>query len=340
MQTVDYISAVKWIISQYSDDTRKLFQRGMLLAPSSAEERKAFASHLLRVTTDMAIVSERLNAHPLAPDVLRAYGMEALLDREFAIRVAERALALPSEDRGDRLIHLDPAWDAVTGGWWIIERNVAPLERLLLPASIANATDYDELFTLELRYEGDIYPKADTVSRVLRHAEALYSVVAKALGMNDYPQLVVVYADSGSTIRIDLRGLGEPIKQAKELLVEFWRRYRHRKAEDFRANAEAMLSGLNVITALDALHQKGTISHEDVARYKRDIIEAGLELFEDGAVPREVPRVEIVPNQGLLESIHRKLLPAGPSEGGAEPPSVTRPARRTSSSRRGGKKRK
>jgi hypothetical protein len=60
--------------------------------------------------------------------------------------------------------------------------------------------------------------------------------------------------------------------------------------------------------------QQGVLNDEDAARYTRLIMETGTSLFKAGALPREVPKVEVVSNQAILEEIQQKLLPPASDE--------------------------
>ena len=108
------------------------------------------------------------------------------------------------------------------------------------------------------------------------------------------------------TLRIDLRGLGGPIKQIKELLLEGWSRIRHRHADDFRSNTKALLEGLHVV---DALASNKHLDPESKSRIRHRLVESMLNLFKASALPREVQPVEIIFNDTLIEGIQRRLLP-------------------------------
>jgi len=335
MQTIDFISTAKWIVGQYSDATKDGFLRGSArVRLRDLDDRKQGVADLLRAVADVAVIAERLNAHPLAPAVLRTFGLEPLLEREFAIQIAEEFVAQYPSERPDRPPpEIDPTWRRLWNSWWIFENCIAPVENLTIPPIVASETDFDDVFTLELRYDGDTSPKAETVATVLLGADRLYAATCRGLGLKEFPQLIVVYADSGSAVRFDLRGLGEPIREAKGFLVELWNRFRHRRADDYRTSADAMMSGLRVVATIDALRSKGAINDEDAARYKRDVLEAGIDMFESGAMPREVPRVEIVTNQKILAEFQRKLLPA-PQEVAEQVTPVEKASRPRSVSRR------
>ena len=334
MQTLTFIQTGKWIVSQYSPETREVFfEPGTGLHHPDPDMRRRFLPQILRASAEFAVIAERLKEHPHATTVLEAFGLQMLLDRAFAIGIAERVGAAVPERGSDLDDILRPAWRA----WRTLESCLDPIAKLTVPDAVAAETDFDEVLTLELRYEGDRHPKVETVAEVLTNAHRLYGAVARAFDQPNYPALTVIYADSGSSLRFDLRGLGEPIREIKNLLVELWNRYRHRRVDDYRASAEAFLSGLKVVHALESLQAKGAITPEDVARYKLDVLDGGIRLFELGTLPREVPRREVVSNQQLLEEVQRKLLP-GQVEAEAPADEATKPSRPERPTRKGTKK--
>lgn len=317
MQTIDFVRTGTWIISQFDEETRQML-RGAY--PVELEMRR-HPEVELHAALELAVVAERLAENGLAHQILTSFGLQMLLDRSFARRLATLFSAVMAErmvrpDRDERMespprMELNDMLRAVAARWQVLEKCIEPLQSLLVPSDVTAETDFDAILTLELRYDGEFYPKAETVADVLARANLLYAIACRVTGSSDFPPLLVIFADSGSAVRFDLRGLGEAIKQVKQLLVDLWNRLRHRRADDYRANADALLVGLNVVAAITQLETANAISSEDAARYKHDILEAGVGLFEAGALPREIPRVETVSNQRILVEVQRKLLPAG-----------------------------
>ncbi|HEX8096584.1 MAG TPA: hypothetical protein VF507_01055, partial [Pyrinomonadaceae bacterium] len=142
----------------------------------------------------------------------------------------------------------------------------------------------------------------------------LYEAVAIASGKKEFDPLTVIYATSGSSFRFDFKGLGEPIKQLKELLVEAWKKIRHRKADDFHHNSKAILEGLNLLSEIRSHNRHHVLDSETTMRLNQQIIKSMLGLFEVGALPREVQTIEIVSNEELMQGIQQKLLPPAPAE--------------------------
>ena len=144
----------------------------------------------------------------------------------------------------------------------------------------------------------------------------------------------MLYANSGSSFRFDLTGLGDPIKQLKQVFVDAWRLIRHRRADDFQSNGKAIVDGLNILERIESGRRKHALTAEEANRLKLQINRAMLSLLEGGAMPREIPEVEPVQNRELMQTIQQKLLPAASTgdkeKGGA--------SKRKSSKRKSSKK--
>ncbi|HKR65474.1 MAG TPA: hypothetical protein VJZ00_17220 [Thermoanaerobaculia bacterium] len=320
MQTIDFLRTSKWITDQYSEQTKELLlQQHMRLNVAEGDDRRRLVAAFLRATTEVAVVAERLGADPHAPSILRAFHLAPLLEREFANVLAEKIAAYGAIERDERAMHdLMSTLADIRMPWRIFSNCIAPTEKLLIPPAVSSELDFDDILTLELRYDGDINPKAEIVARVLASSDLLYATLCRILRQQEFPPMTVLFADSGSAVRFDLGGLGDPIRAAKEFLVELWNRYRHRKAEDYKANVDALLNGTKAVATLELLRQQGAITEEEFSRFKHDLLDAGTALFESGSLPREIPRLEVVPNQRILAEIQRKLLPAATMDANSE----------------------
>jgi hypothetical protein len=182
----------------------------------------------------------------------------------------------------------------------------------MIPEVIAEEKDFDEILTLELRYDHRNNPQANAVSELLLNATKLYEAVAIASGNREFEPLLVVYVTSGSSIRFDLKGLGEPIKQVKSLFVEVWRNIRHRRADDFHHNGKAILEGLDVLSKIETHKRNNVLDAEEAVRLKQQVTKSLLGLLEVGALPREIHDTELVPNKDLMQGMQQKLLPSAP----------------------------
>jgi hypothetical protein len=331
MQTIDFIQTVKWIMAQFSEESKKiLFSEEQSDGESETNKHHRSNADLLKTSHELPLVIEKFKSHPFAPAILGAFNLPFLLDSDFPVDFAAANLVESAIERSRVALPLN-----FLQQWKLMTDCIKPIEKLTIPSEVINEKDFDEILTIELRREHDSSPKAETISEVLLNTVNLYATIARAHQMREFQPLTVIYADSGSSFRFDFKGLGEPIKELKELFIEMWNKYRHRKADDFEHNSNAFLSGLKVAKAIESYRQEGLITAEDANRYARQIMESGIALFDAGVLPREIPRIEVVSNQELLSGIQRKLLPPATNEdsnAGSKKTSSKR--RKTKSSRR------
>jgi hypothetical protein len=152
--------------------------------------------------------------------------------------------------------------------------------------------------------------------------ERAYSAIAEAYELGTTSTLLkIVKVESGSSIRFDCRGLGEPVKHFKDFLLEAWHKLRHQKAEEVTVANEAVLSSLSVLRELKKREQSGDLPPEKAELLRRTVVESTLGLFHRGVLPTEVADVEIVNNVALLGRFNPKLL----TDGGVGAPSGGEP---------------
>lgn len=206
---------------------------------------------------------------------------------------------------------LESQYRSLVSGWSTMTRCVTPIQKITTPSEILQEQDFDDILTVELRPPSDTNPTVNTIAAILKLANEIYSDVAKLMGDKDAGNLVGLYASSGSDFRFDFKGLGGPIKEIKNLLVELWQRIRHRKSEDLVAKNMAIISSLETLEELKRKRDKKVIPDEDADKLAHKIFDASLKLFKKGGLIREIQPEELVSNRKLIETIQIKQLPPG-----------------------------
>lgn len=322
MQITEFLSTAKWIESIYSESTKELlfsFKLVSMLSDITHGGREVmgeiggFIGMVLKSTTELAVVRNRLLSHPFAPDVLKAFKLEALLSADLSLQIAQKTMSgINKEGNVKDVEEVRDIIRNLSQSWRLLTSCVGPLENLLVPKEISEEKDFDDILTIELRYEHEHSPQAATISEVLVNIELLYAAVAISLGERNYRPLSVLYVASGTSFRFDFKGLGEPIREIKELLVEAWSRIRHRKADDLHQNNKVLLGSLEVLRRIDSDAKENVLDPEEALRLREQVIKNTVELFEAGALLREIPNEETISNQKLIQGIHVKLLSPQP----------------------------
>lgn len=257
MQTIEFLETAKWIVSQFTSKTRSIiFSGNALVYLNHNASDKDVRSALLNASHEIAVVRIRLENHPHAPEVLRAFKLEKLLDASLPLFIADKAVGMSEQQSAETNEYMMP----IISGWNLLEDCIEPLEQITIPSEISKEQDFDEVLTIELRYERKIHLQARILSEILTNVTKLYESVAEASGKKEFDPLLVIYADSGSSFRFDFKGLGEPIKQIKSIFVDAWNNVRHRKADDFHHNGKAIIEGLDILKKIQSHRQQNILN--------------------------------------------------------------------------------
>lgn len=306
MQTIEMLQAISWISSQYSEKTRKLlFTNELFNRPPERE----MALDLLNAAHEVSRVRAVLIAHPLAVQVLEAFGLSDLVDEDWPVTLSS---VVGVRDREiDAIQHLHTTLSGIMRNWSTMTSCVRPVQNLTTPPEVVNEEDFDEILTIDIRSEDEI--SVDSLSKVFTYAHELYEGIAKLMGIEEANQLRVIYVASGSSKRFDLRGAGELIKQAKKCLIELWHEIRYRRIEDARRNNIVVLDNLAILEKIEDKRRKKSLSDDEAKLIRTQVLKAMMGFMDEGALIREIPPVETVENQQLLEERQQKLL-SGPPE--------------------------
>jgi hypothetical protein len=175
MQTIQFIETVKWIQTVLepakillSGELEAIFYRGR----EEKEYSEKIPSVFLDCSHHLARIQPQLNSHKFAPTVLRAFGLEDLLDSAFPVRIA-RILLFRDEK------HSTPGGresiNKTSRFWRILSGCVEPIEKITTPVSVITEKDFDEILTVEVRYPEKVEPAIDTLTSVLRNVEGIYT---------------------------------------------------------------------------------------------------------------------------------------------------------------------
>lgn len=310
MQTIQFIQTVRWLEAQFSGTPllHMILQGEVLHARRGPGEFDPKVNEpLLTASHQLAMLQPRLQSRPLVPAIMNAFGLSVLLDPSFPVQLAKITLTREKQESVSEVMR-DLLHDIVRA-WRCLSECVGPIEGITTPDAVTQEKDFDDILTVQLEYEQGKEPTVQTISNVLKDANDLYLDVAKLLGAKDAKTLVAIYVASGSDYRFDFKGLGEPIKEIKNLLVEIWGKIRHRQADILERKNTAVLSSLTALEKLKDGRDKQAISQEDADKFAEKIIKASLDLFKHGALIREIPAVEAVSNQKLIEGFQQKQLP-------------------------------
>jgi len=309
MRAIEVISTIDWIAEQ-SGDFRAVLIQVLDRYQRGSESERSSPSEIYELVHRHGRLMDVLSSNPSAVEVITAFGLEEkLLQPKYLLGKLARDVKSPHE---------------MLGGLWTelrrpLEELIAvakPLSTLVIPAEMqTSGPGKEDILSVNLNRETlDLA----VVMKTMSDLESLYDAVNRIHGNSAFSPLQILKIESGTSLTVNLKGLGEVIKQLKELIIEVWTKHRQKRVDEILDHHKVMASGIKLIDEIEKCVRKKSITPEDGTRFKRSILKDTLSLFGNGALIEEIPAIEKVNNLALLGAFGPKLLAApGDDEGTA-----------------------
>lgn len=324
MQTQKVVKTIRWIQSLIATKELKNF----LFAENIEEiSRSDFVFYIQEVGR----ISEIILQNAYAVEVLKNFGLGFLLDRAA---LSKRLSWLISPERvragGGTKEPQDVKEDPIFIAWQCMIGCVTPLENLTIPKELHGDKVPENILTMEIRSPIQRATSLPQFAKAVSLIEEVYESVVRVYRTEGNGSLTIIKVGSGSVIRIDCKGLGEPIKHLKDLIIEAWYKLRHKKAEKIIENNKAILSSLAIMDEIADRERDKILEREEAEQLRRKIITSVYGLFEYGTLIAEIPEKEMVQNAQLLLSsfIPKQLAPP------KKPTVSSKPAKKKTGTRR------
>jgi hypothetical protein len=283
------------------------------LANRDSETTASFLKGLV----DLSKFAVDAKRHPYALEVLEAFDLGSLVTPSFEeqLRRAFATLHSTQEPLSTLLRELRVKYERMVA----CER---ALDLLTTPEILRQPDIIERIISVEIHYRPDRLISALDLSETIATLQNLYAAVATIAGTQTEGRLLIVKVESGSSIKIEFDGIfSEPVKMFKDLLLEFWTTYRHRKVEDLIQKNRAAESSLGII---DLIRNNASLPPEQKQKLMDTVFKDTLDLYKGGVLPVGLPREEDVDNVKLLEQFSPRLL-EGPAIDGETKDSETEP---------------
>jgi hypothetical protein len=313
MQTKQVLETIRRIQTKFSpihEQIIKLQETIYTGAPDSPPRQATIGPLVIDVTYRFGNFIEEVLLDSDCVKVLEAFSLkELLLDKKFWFAVAG-AISFPEQTTRERPLSQWSVMHRLLNQYDRMISCVQPFTILTIPPDLLSEPREDLLaINLSDRDHLDLKVLAKVVSEV----EALYDSLNRVFGRTDATPLQVIKVESGSSLRIDLKGLADTIKELKNAVLEIWSKHRHKKADEIIDQHRVVSSGIEVLTEIDVRVKKKELTNEDGMRFRRAIVQSTLGLFKNGALIDEIPPTETVNNVKLLDGFAYRLL-AAPQE--------------------------
>ena len=303
MQTRTVINKIRWIRSQLPGELEEFLF-------SEPSETDPISFDVFKLTSEVSRFAELVARDAAASEILRAFGMTPLLNRnEFPQWIETVFISKTRRLRQSKEENETPPSDPIAIAWRSMIRSVDPIENLTTPEEMREPELPETFISFELASVAAQNTSLARLAKATDFADQAYETVCRIYETKGSPTLAVVKVDSGSSIRIDCKGLGEPIKHLKDLILEAWHKVRHKRVEEVLENNKAVLGSLAVMEKINARERDESLSREEAEQLRRKIMTSVFGLFECGALIAEIPSQETVENTELLGGFVPKRLP-------------------------------
>jgi hypothetical protein len=337
MQTKKVIETIRWIERQYSEETKHIMFSGVLSRyfrmGVDRTNREADLPSVVKAMHELSMVGVSVRDNSAAMQVLQAFGLLNVVDSEF---IAKINLALFSGKSGGSSI--ESVYE-LRERWWSMMRCAGPLERLTTPADMMEPKHSQNYLSIDIRYPDSTPVRLSDFAAISATIEDTYELLIRIYSIESGGHLAVARVDSGSTIRIDFKGVAEVIQVLGKTLKDAYYLLRFHKIEEALANNRVILSTLDVMDRINDCEGRKSISSEEGQELRVRLTRNLLILIQKGALPSDVPDNETVDNTLLLQGFNPLLLEA-PTEvaeqesnqaEGKPGPGITKKAKRSSS---------
>ena len=273
---------------------------GVLIDNDLDAVREHHRATALTLVIRLARVVGELRTDPSTWPVIKAFGLENLLDDDFIQKV-----------HGEISGYEAPAlhFHQFQAELKAVIRSGHTIRSLVLPLGTVRKLKSKDVLSLEVHWKEDMplltQTLADTTCALTNLYEAFCTVASpKEQGR----ELTLLKIESGSSLRIDCTGIADIVKEVKRFLIDLWNRIDHRESERLRERLKAAADGVEVVSQIHKLEKNNEISPEQAEQLKRRILGATETLFESRALPPEIHAVQLETGYPLLTTKATKLL--------------------------------
>ena len=270
---------------------------------------KGISAEILPALYKIGAIVRDVSANPDAVQVLDAFGLDSLHDEAFLIDLFGAALHNSGSESTQTESTYRMYHEKIFAPWRQMIFSFEPFTSLVIPEELKTEND-PRLLSLELTDRADL--TVQSVIDVLKSTVNLYEALSRLGGHTaDDMSFTIVKIESGTGLTISFKGVADVVKEVKNLITEMWSKHRHKRADEIINHNRAVSSSIQVLTEIEDRVKKHSLPPEDGERLKRAIISNTLTLFRDGALLVDIPHIEVVDNEKLLNGFRSPQLLIG-----------------------------
>lgn len=297
MRTLEVIQTIEWITNQFDEELKRILFAPMAIHP---EEMKSKVVNFKKFE-QAAISIEKIKGNKKAVEVIKAFGIDLLLSEDFLARTFNYYYGGDRDSESIMRERRDRFFDMI--------RLTNPLKKLTFTEDLFEKETSDTI-SFVFHYDNEEKTNIFTISDVTKKIDLIYNSISRVKKIEDHTKLQLIKIESGSSIRIDCKGISEVVKELKEFIIEIWNKVRHKRVEEIIQRNNVTFDSLCLIEKVHELRENKVLTPEEAERLKIDLLESTLSLVKDGVLIVEIEPVEVVDNTKLLKSFSQQFLPS------------------------------
>jgi len=235
-----------------------------------------------------------IQQHPYAIEVLEHWSLHPIADESFLELVNMNT----DKPRASDIRLILKRFNTMTLA-------IAPIADGLVKPITNRILDSEGMASFVLDFDDEV--NANDLARTIELALRLFRSTSE-LRTGTATEGQIVSIQTGSGVRIDIKGVADTVDALKRLVTEIWRVARHTKAEQYEGRVNAIKTGLNTLQEITNAAQNGSIDQVDADRLQNAVISDTLRLFDQGVELSGSEFPETLNNHSILADRRRQLL--------------------------------
>jgi hypothetical protein len=280
MRTPELIASIRYIESLYDKETSDLVFEGDHQECSDLINRELLP-RFISATHEMARAGATISQDPQAMQILKAFDLEPLYDRDF---ITNLALSASNDPTGEKLCSM---LEMIRIPWRTMITSINALESLLSKPAIDININDPQLFSIDVAIQNCEDMAILDVQKIMELIHQLYASAAQIYNKGKHGDLRILRPQDASSIRFVFRGEPNIIKPLRTIITKAWYELRHQSMENLLANSRQFMS--------QSSNSKigGIESHTEVTDMARKkLIGAIFGLFAYGVKPANLKNAE------------------------------------------------
>jgi hypothetical protein len=281
MKTPDVIETIRRIESLYDKETSD-FVFGSDRETTATLVNRELLPRFISATHEMARAGATISQDPQAMQILKAFDLEPLFDKDF---ITNMALSASSDPTGEKLCTM---LEMIREPWRAMIGCVSALESLTSNQTTKVDLKDPQLFSVDVAIQNcEDMPIMD-IQRIMELINQLYTSAAIIYNKGKHEDLKILRPRDATTIRFIFRGESVIVKPLRDFITKAWYELRHQSMENLLANSRQLMSlSVNNKHINSGQHHNGELSTEDTDWARKKLMGATFGLFAYGVKPVE-----------------------------------------------------